>query len=172
MVDNLTIIGGADGPTTVFLAGKAGDSWFNIFGLIFVVLVLIPNIIYAFKIKGQQNRCQNRFMNILEQIGRYGCMFLMVFNIGIAEFGFRSIEMFLVYLLGNLILIASYWIIWAIYFKNPSFWKQISLAVIPTIIFLLSGITMMHFLLIIFGIIFGVGHVYVTHKNAVMTTET
>ena len=27
-------------------------------------------------------------MNILEQIGRYGCMFLMIFNIGIVESGF------------------------------------------------------------------------------------
>jgi hypothetical protein len=27
--------------------------------------------------------------NVLEQIGRYGCMFLMVFNIGIAEFGYK-----------------------------------------------------------------------------------
>ncbi len=165
MNNDVTIIGGADGPTSIFLADQVGDSWLNVFGLIIVILILIPNIIYAFKVKGQQNRCQNKLMNLLEQVGRYGCMFLMIFNIGIAEFGFRSIGMFLLYLLGNPVLIVSYWIIWALYFKKAVYWKQIALAVIPTMIFLLNGVTMMHFLLIIFGIIFGVGHIYVTHEN-------
>ena len=167
MLNDVTMIGGADGPTSVFLAGKTGISWLNIFGLMIIVLIMIPNIIYALKVKDQQNRCRNKFMNVLEQIGRYGCMFLMVFNIGIAELGFRSVGLFLTYLFGNSILIISYWIIWALYFKKPAYWKQLALAVIPTAVFLLSGITMMHWLLIIFGIIFGVGHIYVTYKNRV-----
>ena len=167
MAGDITIIGGADGPTSIFLAGKFGDSWLNVFGLIIVVLILIANIIYALKVKGQQNRCQNKLMNLLEQVGRFSCMFLMVFNIGIAELGFKSIGMFLAYLLGNSVLIITYWIIWAMYFKKAVYWKQIALAVIPTMIFLLCGVTMMHYLLIVFGIIFGVGHIYVTHENRV-----
>jgi len=75
--------------------------WLNIFGLILVVLILVPNIIYAFKFRDQKNKCTNKIMNIIEQVGRYGCMFLMIFNIGIAEFGFASKAMFLVYLIGN-----------------------------------------------------------------------
>ena len=165
MAYDVTTIGGADGPTSIFLAGKVGDSWLNVFGLIIVILILLPNIIYAFKVKGQQNRCLNKLMNLLELVGRYGCMFLMIFNIGIAEFGFRSIGMFLAYLFGNPILIVSYWIIWAFYYKKAAYWKQIALAVIPTMIFLLNGVTLMHFLLIVFGIIFGVGHIYVTREN-------
>ena len=49
MTSDFTIIGGADGPTSIFLAEKTG--WLNIFGLILVVLLLIPNIIYAIKNK-------------------------------------------------------------------------------------------------------------------------
>ena len=94
MSDSISIIGGADGPTSLFLAGKLGMNWLNISGLIFVVLLLIPNIIYAIKVKNQKNKCSNKFLNVMEQIGRYGCMFLMVFNIGIAEFGFRSVGIF------------------------------------------------------------------------------
>ena len=107
----MSIIGGSDGPTAVFIAGKLGMSWLNVFGLILVILLLIPNIVYAIKVKDQQNLCTNKFMNILEQIGRYACMFLMVFNIGIAEFGFGSVRAFLIYIIGNVLLILSYWII-------------------------------------------------------------
>ena len=167
MSDSIAIIGGADGPTTIFLAGELGMGWINVFGLIFVVILLIPNIIYAIKVKDQKNRCTNKIMNIVEQIGRYGSMFFMVFNIGLAEFGFASVFEFLIYLFGNTVLIITYWIIWVLYFKNQTYAKQMSLAVIPTCLFLLSGITLQHYLLILFAVIFGIGHVYVTNKNRV-----
>ena len=141
--------------------------WLNIFGLILVVLILVPNIIYAFKFRDQQNKCTNKIMNIIEQVGRYGCMFLMIFNIGIAEFGFASKAMFLVYLIGNAAFLLSYLIIWILYFKKQTFWKQLSLTIIPTCLFLLSGITMQHYLLVIWSVIFGIGHIFVTNKNRV-----
>lgn len=88
MNNSISIIGGADGPTSIFLGGSLGISWLNIFGLILVVLLLVPNIIYAVKEKNQENKCTNKLMNLVEQIGRYASMFLMVFNIGLAEVGF------------------------------------------------------------------------------------
>ncbi|MBQ1695375.1 MAG: hypothetical protein II076_05490, partial [Bacteroidales bacterium] len=52
-------------------------NWINIFGLITVILMLIPNIIYAIKFRGKETKCNCcRSMYILEQIGRYGSMFL------------------------------------------------------------------------------------------------
>ena len=141
--------------------------WLNIFGLILVVLILVPNIIYAFKFRDQQNKCTNKIMNIIEQVGRYGCMFLMIFNIGIAEFGFASKAVFLVYLIGNATLLISYWIIWILYFKKQTYWEQLALAIIPTCLFLLSGITIQHYLLVIWSVIFGIGHIFVTKKNRV-----
>ena len=163
----MSIIGGADGPTAVFIAGKLGLDWLNVFGLILVILLLIPNIVYAVKVKDQKNLCTNKFMNILEQIGRYACMFLMVFNIGIDEFGFGSVGAFFIYFIGNVLLMSSYWVIWMLYFHKQSFGRQITLAILPTCLFLLSGITMRHYLLILFGLVFGVGHVYVTSKNRI-----
>ena len=64
MSDNISIIGGADGPTSVFVAGKLGMNWLNTFGLVLVILLLIPNIIYAVRVKNQKNKCTNKFMNI------------------------------------------------------------------------------------------------------------
>lgn len=165
MSDSISVIGGADGPTSVFLAGKIGINWLNVFGLVIVVLLLIPNIIYAIKFKNQQNKCTNKAMNIIEQIGRYGCMFLMVFNIGISGLGFNSVTSFLIYIIGNIILMIAYWVVWLLYFIKQKYWKQIALAVIPIFIFLLCGITMRHYLLLIMGIVFGIGHIYVTYKN-------
>lgn len=165
MAENFTIIGGADGPTSVFIAGEVGNQWFNAFGIIIVILLLIPNCIYAVKNKNQKNQCSNKLINIIEQIGRYGCMILMTFSIGIKEFGFSSVEAFLIYLFGNAILLIAYWIVLGLYFYKKCFWKEMLLAIIPICIFLLSGFTLEHYLLVLFAVIFACGHLYVTVKN-------
>ncbi len=163
---NVSVIGGSDGPTSIFVAGKIGPSWLNIFGLVIVILMLLPNIIYAVKIHGIENKCKNKVMNIIEQIGRFSSMFLIIFNIGLAESGFSSVEAFVIYFVGNTIFLIIYWIIWILYFKKMILWKSMTLAIIPTAIFLLSGITLRHYLLVISAIVFGIGHVYVTYQNA------
>lgn len=163
---NYNVIGGADGPTSIFIIGNISSSWINIFGLVIMILMLIPNIIYAMKFQGLENKCKNKPMNILEQIGRYLSMLLITFNIGLAEFGFSSVEAFIIYFIGNTILMIIYWIIWSLYFKKMNLWKSIVLAIIPTAIFLLSGITLRHYLLVLSAIIFGIGHIYVTYQNA------
>lgn len=159
------VIGGADGPTSVFLAGRLGGGWINIFGLCIVIAILIPNIIYACKFRGTENKCTNKVMNILEQIGRYGCMLLLVLSMGRGEFAFDSVFAFLTYLIGNVVLLLAYWLVWVLYFVKQSKWKSLTLAILPTLIFLVSGITLQHVLLIIAAILFGVGHIYVTWKN-------
>ena len=165
MTSDISIIGGADGPTYVFLAGELGVKWINLFGLIFIVMLLIPNIIYAIKNKDHENKCKNMVMNIMEQVGRYACMFFMVFNVGLAEFGFGSVSAFMFYMAGNIGLIIIYWIVWILYFRKHTFGKQISLAIIPVCIFLFNGIMMRHLLLIFSSLLFAAGHIYVTVKK-------
>lgn len=162
---NIGIIGGADGPTSIYLAGELGWNWLNIFGIIIVVLMRIPNIIYAIRFPGQKNKSENQVMNILEQAGKYVSMFLMIFNIGIGEMGFSSLGLFFAYFLGNGILLLAYWIVWILFFVKPANWKRIVLAIIPTGIFLLSGLTLENILLIISALIFGSAHIYCTYKN-------
>ena len=50
-------------------------SWFNIYGLIYVAVIMIPNIIFAMKCKdGFENKWQNKAVEIIEQkIGRASC---------------------------------------------------------------------------------------------------
>ena len=94
--------------------------WINRFGAILVVLILIPNIVYAVKNKGEQNRCANRFMNCIEQIGRYGCIVWMWLPLLVWKFGFASVFEFLLYLAGNGLLLAAYWFVFLLYFKEKT----------------------------------------------------
>ena len=46
--------------------------WIDIFGVIFIVIIMIPNILYALKIKdGFENKWNNKLVEIIEQIGRF-----------------------------------------------------------------------------------------------------
>lgn len=162
-----SVIGGADGPTSVFLAGKIGFNWINVFGLILVLLLLIPNIIYALKLGNHRNECNHKVMNILEQIGRYASVFFMIFSIGIAEFGFSSLGAFFLYGIGNIVLMLTYWIVWMLYFHKQDLKKAMALAVIPACIFVLSGAASGHILLVASGVVFAIGHIYITYQNGI-----
>ena len=111
-----SIIGGADGPTSIFVAGQIGSGWFNGYGLFFLILLLIPNIVYAVKYKDATNTCTDKWALILEQGGRYGSMFFMVFTFGSLTQGWASVTEFMVYLLGSTLLMVAYWIVWMLYF--------------------------------------------------------
>lgn len=55
--------------------------------------------------------------------------------------------------------------VWYFYFKSYSKNKAIILAVLPTLIFVISGVLLTHCLLMISGILFGIGHINVTLQN-------
>ena len=137
--------------------------WINVFGTIIVIILLIPNIIYAIKNKTPENKYKNKLVNIIEQLGRYASLIFTIFPIGIS--GFRNVEYMLVYLIVNSILLLLYLIIWIVYFKGKSLFKSMLLAIIPTIMFLVCGITLSHWGLIISSIIFGFAHILITYKN-------
>lgn len=140
-------------------------NWINIFGLGIVLLMLLPNVMYAIKMKSFENKCKNRTMNIIEQIGRYGSMFFMVFNIGLYEIGFRSDEAFVIWLIVTVLLLVLYWLYWYLFFQSPQASLPIILAILPSAIFITSGFFLLHWLLMISGTLFTIGHIYVTYSN-------
>ena len=139
--------------------------WINLLGAGIVLLILIPNVVYALKNKGEENLCKNKVMNLIEQVGRYACMLLMWLPLLVWEFGFASKLSFLLYLFGNGALLLAYWIVYALYLNKKTARRALALAILPTCIFLFSGVLLRHWLLVGFAILFGVGHVYVTGKN-------
>ena len=46
--------------------------WFNVFGLIFIAVIMIPNVVFAIKCKdGFDNKWNN--VEVTEQVGRLCC---------------------------------------------------------------------------------------------------
>ena len=139
--------------------------WINVFEAIIVVLMLVPNVVYALKNRGEENRCTNRWMNLLEQIGRYGCIAFMWFPLLVGKFSFRSVPEMTLYLGGNGALLAVYWFVYARYLRERTRRRALTLAVVPACIFLMSGLLLRHWLLVVFALFFAVGHIYVTTQN-------
>lgn len=142
---------------------------FNPCGFLFLSIIMIPNIIFAIKNKEAfENSIQKKWFKILEifeQIGRYGCFACMIFNIPGTYFGFKSDLSFVIYLIVNFVFISAYCIIWIFCFNKNNLFKAISLSVIPSIIFLFSGVISKSILLIIFAIIFAPCHIAISILN-------
>ena len=142
-------------------------SWLNVFGLIMIAIIMIPNIIFAIRYKeGFKNKWSNKIVQITEQIGRLGCFCFMIIIISGTWFGWWSDEAFSVYLIVDTILVLLYCIIWIICFKSNSIFRSLALSVIPSVLFLFSGIMSRSILLIIASILFAPSHILLSYKNA------
>ncbi len=139
--------------------------WLNVFGACIVVLMLVPNIVYALRHKNVGNLCTNSFMNIIEQVGRYACIMLMWLPLMVCKFGFASKIAMVIYFLGNGLLLLVYWIVFFFYMKGKTRGRAIALATVPSCMFLLSGLMLRHWLLVGFSALFAIGHIYVTIQN-------
>ena len=142
--------------------------WFNYYGLIFIAIIMIPNIIFAIKQKdGFTNKYKNRVVEISEQIGRYACFALMIFNIPYTYFDFWFEYALTVYLIVNGVLCLTYLLIWIICWNNNGKFKVLTLSIIPSVIFLFSGIVVLSIPLIVFAVLFGINHVLLSYKNSI-----
>ncbi len=142
-------------------------TWFNYFGLIIVVVIMLPNIVYAVTCKeGFQNAYRNQPAEIIEQIGRYGCMAFMIFNIPYTWFGYWFANAETVYLAVNFTLAAAYCLIWIVFWKRQGICKAVLLSVIPSLIFLFSAAVIASIPLGVFAVIFTVCHILISVKNA------
>lgn len=141
-------------------------SWFNYYGLIFIVLIMLPNIVYAIKNKNSiTNNYTNKIAEIFEQIGRYACMAFMIFNIPYTWFGFYFDYANIVYIVVNSALVTAYCIIWVILWNKDGMLKSLLLSILPSLVFIFSGVITASIPLIIFAIIFAVTHILISVKN-------
>ena len=92
----------------------------------------------------------------------------MWFPLLVWKFGFKSVPEMVLYLAGNGALLLVYWLVFARYMQKRTAGRALVLAVIPACLFLLSGLLLRHWLLVGFGLLFAVGHIYVTVENTKM----
>ena len=90
----------------------------------------------------------------------------MIINIPGTSFGWWSDEVFAIYLILNIVLVIFYWLIWIICFKHNSIFRALALSILPSIIFLFSGIISRSILLIVGSIIFAQCHIMISFCNA------
>lgn len=144
----------------------------NWFGLVFMAVIMIPNVIFAARHRGAyENIWKNKTVEGLEQLGRYGCFAFMIVNVPKACFGFWSDEAFAVYLIVNAVLVAAYGIVWAVLFNKPSVMRAVLLSVLPSAVFLVSAVFSRSVLLLVSALIFAPCHILLSVKNAVLSDK-
>lgn len=141
--------------------------WCNVFGLIFMAVILIPNILFAVKCKdGFENKWKNRTVETVEQIGRFGCFGFMIFNIPGTWFGWWSDEAFAVWLVVDALLVGLYCLVWIVCFRKSSVFRALALSILPSVLFLFSGIMTRSVLLAISALLFAPAHIAISWQNA------
>ncbi len=142
-------------------------NFLNFTGALIVVLMLVPNILYARKAGPAENKVKNRAVTVLEKEGRSGSMAFMVLPLFAKdfEFGFGSAEAMAIWVVLCSILLSAYFVFWVFYSKKPGLNSALALAIIPSAIFILRGFFLYHPPLIVCGVIFALSHTYITYKN-------
>lgn len=141
--------------------------WLNFTGAGILVLMLVPNMIYAFRTRGAESAEQSRVLDVLEQVGRYGCMLLMVVPLGApgGKFAFALPADMVAWGVICTALLLAYLLCWIPYSHRPTRPLALILAVVPGVIFLLRGVFLRHWLLCIFAAIFAASHIMITMRN-------
>ena len=91
----------------------------------------------------------------------------MIFNIPYTYFNFWFDHALIVYLTVNGALCLAYLAFWLICWNKSGKLKALSLSIIPSVIFLFSGIVVANIPLIAFAILFGVNHILLSYRNII-----
>lgn len=141
-------------------------NWVNWINLLVVMCLILINIIAAREGLSGSFNSKYLIVNIFEQIGRYGCMPLMILPIftGDWEFGFVSVTEMLIWVCLTPILLMIYIFLWI---KKASGGAGIlyALAIVPCVLFLLNGILLRHLALGVTSLVFGVSHFIIVKEN-------
>ncbi len=141
-------------------------NWINEVNAAAVLWLLLVNLLAARKGLSDSFVSKHRLVNFLEQIGRYGCMALMVlpaFKTGWA-FGFGSLAETLMWLSATVLLLALYSVLWT---KKAGGGAAVlyGLALVPAALFLLNGVLLRHPALIAAALAFGCAHIGIVKEN-------
>ena len=140
--------------------------WINWINAAVVLCLIFINII-AFK-KGLCGDFKSKYpaVNVFEQIGRYGSMIFMIFPISTrtGEFGFGSVAEMLTWLCLTVLLLLVYILLW-VKKSGGNAAVLYGLAIVPAVLFLMSGILLQHPALIASALIFGIFHAAIVKAN-------
>lgn len=142
--------------------------WFNFYGLIFIAVIMIPNIIFAMKHKdGFVNKYKNKAVETLEQVGRIGCFVFIFLNIKPAVLGYWFKGGWVAYLVSGAVLTVAYVLGWIVFRNESSVRKSMYLSIVPSVLFIICGVFTLNIPLMVSSLIFTPCHIIISYKNAV-----
>ena len=137
--------------------------FFNLYGFLIFVFMMIPNLIYFKSASGNNDfSFKNKKLETMENIGRYGSFLTLIFNIPYTWFGFFVSNGVTIYYVVNGILLFIYLITWVIMWKSDNLARALILSIVPSLIFLFSGVMIRSVLLMIFSLIFSIFHIIIS----------
>ena len=151
---------------------------FSYIGLIFLLMLLVPNIIWAKnRPKDYDSYVQNE-NKILFTFERIGEIFVSAFSLIFTDFNINNISNWSIILLIAFLLLVLYEIYWLRYFRSDKKMNDfycsilgipVAGATLPVIVFFLLGIYGRNIFLIIATIILGIGHIgiHLNHKKEI-----
>ncbi len=141
-------------------------NWINWINMAAVMWIILINVIVARKGLSDSFNSKQMIVNIFEQIGRYGCMALMIFPMFTRgwKFGFSSVTEMLVWICLNVLLLVIYSLFW-VKKANGGVFILYGLAFVPAVLFLLNGILLRHPALVTASLVFGVFHFLIVKEN-------
>lgn len=151
---------------------------FSYIGLIFLLMLMIPNIIWSKNKPKDYDKYAKNENNILLAFERIGEILVTCLSLIFTDFNINELSESSILLIIAFILMVLYEIYWIRYFKSDKTMKDmysslfgfpVAGATLPVLAFFILGIYGNNILLIIATIILGIGHIgiHINHKKEV-----
>ena len=140
--------------------------WINIVNAAAVLYLIAVNLVAYKKKRFEPMKSRHAWRSVAEQIGRYGSMALMILPLGVPDmkFGFPSVGEMVCWMIMIPVLLTPYTLLLT---KKPHAAPAVdlSLGILPTALFLCTGILLRHWLLLAFAVLFGAFHLWIIAEN-------
>lgn len=151
---------------------------FSYMGLLFLLMLMIPNIIWSKNKPKDYDTYVKNENKILLLFERFGEVFVTCLSLIFADFNINKISKWSIVLLVAFLLMILYEIYWVRYFKSEKTMKDmyssllgvpVAGATLPVFAFFLLGIYGRNILLVIATVILGIGHIgiHLNHKKEI-----
>ena len=137
--------------------------WINAVNAVFVIILIAVSVIGQRKSGVSAMESRHKLLNILEQVGRYASMVLMILPLLPGwEFGFASEVAMVVWLVLPVVLLVGYALLWTKAKKGG--WVLYGLALLPALLLFCCGLLLRHWALVGAAVVFGVSHTLIVRE--------
>ena len=138
--------------------------WINAVNAVFVLVLIAVSVIGQKKSGLAPMQSKHALLNVLEQVGRYCCMALLILPLlpGL-EFGFSSETAMILWLILPPLLLLCYAILWTQTKRGKG--VLYGLAIVPAVLFFCCGLLLRHWALVGAALLFGVSHTLIVRET-------